>query len=123
MDIITAHGFTGFLGKGAAPRELECLLAIASGLTSKEAAKDLGVAPGTIEKRLLSLSTKLGVTRRAAMVAEAFKRGLITPALCAVLAAHAVIADQHHEMIRRPSPARRSELVHAARAAEMAWVV
>lgn len=123
MDVITAHGFTGFLGKGAAPRELECLLAIASGLTSKEAAKDLGVAPGTIEKRLLSLSTKLGVTRRAAMVAEAFKRGLITPALCAVLAAHAVIAEHHDEMNRRPSQGRRGELVHAARRAEAAWTV
>lgn len=75
---ITAHGITGFLGRGAAPRELECLLAVAGGATGKEAARYLGVTEDAVKKRLLCLSTKLGVTRRAAMVAEAFKRGLIS---------------------------------------------
>ena len=75
---ITAHGITGKLGKGLAPRELQCLIAVAAGMTSKEAARELGVAPDTVDKRLLSATTKLGVTRRAALVAEAFKRGLIT---------------------------------------------
>lgn len=74
---ITAHGITGMLGKGLAPRELQCLIAVAAGLTSKEAARELGVAADTVDKRLLSATTKLGVTRRAALVAEAFKRGLI----------------------------------------------
>lgn len=75
---ITAHGITGNLGMGLAPRELQCLISIAAGLTSKEAARELGVAPDTIDKRLLAATTKLGVTRRAALVAEAFRRGLIT---------------------------------------------
>lgn len=74
---ITAHGFTGFLGRGAAPRELECLMAVAAGLTSKEAARDLGVAPDTVDKRLLALTTKLGVNRRTALVAQAMLLGLI----------------------------------------------
>lgn len=74
---ITAHGLVGHLGRGAAPRELECLLAIAGGLTSKEAARELGIAAGTIDKRLMCLSSKLGVIRRAQLVAEAFRRGLI----------------------------------------------
>lgn len=38
---INFAGFTGFLGRGAAPRELQCLMAVASGQTSKEAARDL----------------------------------------------------------------------------------
>ena len=74
---INFAGFTGFLGRRAAPRELQCLMAVASGQTSKEAARDLGVSPDTVDKRLLSLTTKLGVTRRAALVAKAFSLGLI----------------------------------------------
>lgn len=77
---ITAHGLTGFLGRGAAPRELECLLAVAGGATGKEAARALGVTEDTIKKRLLSLTTKLGVTRRTALVAKAFALGLIQAA-------------------------------------------
>ena len=79
MTTITINfaGFTGFLGRGAAPRELQCLMAVASGQTSKEAARELGVSPDTVDKRLLSLTTKLGVTRRAALVAKAFSLGLI----------------------------------------------
>lgn len=75
---ITIHGITGNLGMGLASRELECLLSVAAGLTSKQTAKQLGVAPDTVDKRLLSATTKLGVTRRAALVTEAFRRGLIT---------------------------------------------
>ncbi len=100
---ITFAGFTGFLGRGAAPRELECLMAVASGMTSKEAARDLGISSGTIDKRLLALTTKLGVTRRAALVAEAFKRGLISPAaaLAFVLAAHGALAEDPMTKLRR----------------------
>lgn len=75
---ITSHGFIGVLGLGAAPRELECLMAVASGQSTKEVARDLGIAPDTVNKRILSLTTKLGVTRRAALVAKAFAMGLIS---------------------------------------------
>jgi DNA-binding CsgD family transcriptional regulator len=75
---ITFAGFTGLLGKGVAPRELQCLLAIAAGHSTKEVARDLGVAPDTVNKRILALTTKLGVTRRAALVAKAFALGLIS---------------------------------------------
>ncbi|QBI78911.1 hypothetical protein [Pseudomonas phage vB_Pae_BR144a] len=70
---ITAHGFTGFLGKGLSLRELQCVLGIAAGRTSKELARDLGMQPGTVGKRVLAATTKLGVTRRAALVAEAMR--------------------------------------------------
>lgn len=77
---ITAHGLTGFLGRGAAPRELECLLAVAGGASGKEAARALGITEDSVKKRLLCLSTKLNVTRRAALVAKAFALGLIQTA-------------------------------------------
>ncbi|WNC12053.1 helix-turn-helix transcriptional regulator [Pseudomonas coleopterorum] len=75
---ISAHGLIGHLGKGLAPREMQCLLYVAAGMTSKETARELGVSPNSVDKRLLSATTKLGVTRRAALVAEAFRRGLIS---------------------------------------------
>ena len=74
---ITAHGLTGFLGRGAAQRELECLLEIAAGASGKEAARALGMTEDGVKKRLLSLGTKMNVTRRAALVAKAFALGLI----------------------------------------------
>ena len=80
-------------------------MAIAAGRTSKEAARELGVAPDTIDKRLLALTTKLGVTRRAALVAEALKRGLISPAilaLCAVLVGQSITSTEEFTRIRRP---------------------
>ncbi|MFJ2456422.1 LuxR C-terminal-related transcriptional regulator [Pseudomonas protegens] len=106
---ITAHGFTGFLGRGAAPRELECLLAVAAGATGKEVARALGISEDGVKKRLLSLSTKLNVTRRAALVAEAFKRGLISPmilALCAILVGQSATSDNPVYRIRRPGERR-----------------
>ncbi|WP_085710883.1 MULTISPECIES: helix-turn-helix transcriptional regulator [unclassified Pseudomonas] len=89
---ITAHGLTGFLGRGAAQRELECLLEVAGGSTGKEAAQALGMSEDSVKKRLLSLTTKLGVTRRAALVAEAFRLGLIAFTGNMTPAPH-----QHHE--------------------------
>lgn len=119
---ITFAGFTGFLGRGAAPRELQCLMAVAAGKTSKEASRDLGIAPDTIDKRLLALTTKLGVTRRAALVAEAFKRGLISPAavVAMILAVHASMAEDPALRVRRGSGERRIETRVAVRRIEVA---
>lgn len=126
-DIITHSGFTGFLGRGAAPRELECLLAIAGGATGKEAARVLGISEDGVKKRLLALSTKWGVTRRAALVAEAFKRGIISPAavLAVIIAAHGVINDEHLLRGRRGGSAgeRKIETRIATRRAEAAIAV
>jgi DNA-binding CsgD family transcriptional regulator len=75
---ISAHGITGFLGRGAAQRELECLIEIAAGKTSKQAAKGLGCAPSTVEKAVERIFFKLRVSNRAALVAKAFAMGLIS---------------------------------------------
>lgn len=120
---IKAHGLVGHLGRGAAPRELECLMAVAAGLSSKEAARVMGVAAGTIEKRLLALSTKLGVSKRAAMVTEAFRRGILTHAVYALVvlaSAHSLLSDDPTMRTRRGGE-RRVELRVAARRIESSY--
>lgn len=113
--------WTGHLGMGLALRELQCVLGIASGQTSKELARDLGVQPESIKKRVLSASTKLGVTRRAQLVAEAMRKGVISPLivlLCMVLTAQQASTEQFSR-IRRPGE-RRIETRVAVRRIEVA---
>ncbi len=104
MSALTFENWTANLGMGLAERELQCVMAVACGLTSKEAARELGVAKDTIDKRLLAASTKLGVIKRAQLVAEAMRRGLISPmivTLCAVLVGHSLASDDEFTRIRR----------------------
>lgn len=127
-NTITLSGFTGLLGCGAAPRELECLLAIAGGASGKEAARALGISEDGVKKRLIALGTKWGVTRRAALVAEAFKRGVISPAVTAlvlIMAIHVMIGDDQAMRVRRGgnSGERKIETRVATRRAECALAV
>lgn len=127
-ETITLSGFTGFLGRGAAPRELECLLAIAGGASGKEAARALGISEDGVKKRLIALGTKWGVTRRAALVAEAFKRGVISPAataLALIMAIHGIIGDDQAMRVRRGNNGseRKIETRVATRRAECALAV
>lgn len=127
-ETITLSGFTGFLGRGAAPRELECLLAIAGGASGKEVARILGISEDGVKKRLIALGTKWGVTRRAALVAEAFRRGVISntaAALALIMAIHGMIGYDHAMRIRRGgnSGERKIETRIATRRAECALAV
>lgn len=122
---ITRGNWTGHLGMGLALRELQCVLGIAMGQTSKELARDLGVHPESIKKRVLAASTKLGVTRRAQLVAEAMRKGVISPlaaTLALVLAIHGMIGDDQMNRIRRPGE-RRIESRVAVRRIEAAQAV
>ncbi|WP_236170414.1 LuxR C-terminal-related transcriptional regulator [Pseudomonas parakoreensis] len=121
---ITFGNWTGHLGMGLALRELQCVLGIASGQTSKELARDLGVQPESIKKRVLAASTKLGVTRRAQLVAEAMRKGVISPmaaTLALVLAIHGMIGDDQMLRVRRGSGERRVETRVAVRRIEVAY--
>lgn len=122
---ITLGNWTGHLGMGLALRELQCVLGIAMGQTSKELARDLGVQPESIKKRVLAASTKLGVTRRAQLVAEAMRKGVISPlaaTLALVLAIHGMIGDDQINRVRRPGE-RRIESRAEARRIEVAFTV
>lgn len=121
MDTITVGSWIGHLGRGLAPRELQCLLEVARGLTSKEIAKHFGISESGVEKRIGDAMLKLHVRRRAALVAEAAHQKIITP-LCILLACfiswHA-LADDGDPMRRdRRAPERRTAQVRIVRKAE-----
>jgi DNA-binding NarL/FixJ family response regulator len=60
-------------------RELEVLELVAAGTTNRDAAVRLFISEATVKTHLLHIYTKLGVADRAAAVAEAYNRGLLTP--------------------------------------------
>ncbi|MFJ7315249.1 response regulator transcription factor [Pseudomonas sp. NPDC098747] len=117
---ITKGAWKGHLGRGLAPRELQFLLSVVQGLTAKEVAREHGVTPGTVVKRLSNAMYKLGVNRQTAMIAEAMRRQIISP-MCFVLAAlmtlNAMVAGGSGETGRRP-PSSRTAQVRIARRIE-----
>ncbi|MEU1642122.1 response regulator [Micromonospora zamorensis] len=60
-------------------RELEVLTLVARGASNREAAARLFISEATVKTHLLHVYTKLGVNDRAAAVATAYDRGLLTP--------------------------------------------
>jgi len=58
-------------------REREILVLIAEGLSGPEVAERLFLSPTTVKSHLQNLYRKLGVSDRAAAVAEAMRRGLL----------------------------------------------
>jgi two-component system nitrate/nitrite response regulator NarL len=61
-------------------REREVLSLVAEGYSSREIGARLYVSEATVKSHLGKLYEKLGVSSRAAAVAEAMKRGLVNPA-------------------------------------------
>jgi DNA-binding NarL/FixJ family response regulator len=60
-------------------RELEVLTLVARGASNRDAAQALLISEATVKTHLLHIYAKLSVSDRAAAVAEAFNRGLLTP--------------------------------------------
>ncbi|MDY0794020.1 LuxR C-terminal-related transcriptional regulator [Pseudomonas aeruginosa] len=122
---ITAGKWKGTLGMGLAPRELEATLHAASDLTAKEIAKLMGIAPGTVSKRLDDARFKLGAKTIRGLVLEAYKRQIISP-LCvgilAVLAAAQPLLDEDPAMRARRGGERKIETRLTARRDGVAWV-
>jgi len=59
------------------PRQLEVLQLIAHGMTNKEIAVRLGIAPATVKVHVAALLGNLGASNRAKAVAQARSRGLV----------------------------------------------
>ncbi|MDD0974942.1 response regulator transcription factor [Pseudomonas fontis] len=121
METIISGTWKGHLGCGLAPRELECVLATAQGMTGKEIAQLINIAPGTVKKRLEAAMFKLGVHRRAALVAEAMKRQIISPLcilLVGIMAMHSAVNDGDPIRRDRRAPERRTAQVRIVRRAE-----
>lgn len=79
--VVAARLMSRVRSPGAGPlsqREIEVLQLVASGTTNREAAARLFITEATVKTHLLNIYAKLGVSDRAAAVAEAFNRGLLT---------------------------------------------
>jgi len=59
------------------PRELEVLARTSNGLSAPEIAREMQISTATVKTHLRNLYEKLGVSERAAAVAEAMRRGLL----------------------------------------------
>ncbi|EOX9656777.1 TPA: helix-turn-helix transcriptional regulator [Pseudomonas aeruginosa] len=122
---ISTETWQGRLGMGLAPRELEATLHAASDLTAKEIAKLMGIAPGTVSKRLDDARFKLGAKTIRGLVLEAYKRQIISP-LCvgilAILAAAQPFLDEDPAMRARRGGERKIETRLTARRDDVAWV-
>jgi two-component system nitrate/nitrite response regulator NarL len=59
------------------PREQEILVLIAAGRSAPEIARELHLSTATVKTHLIHLYQKLGVSERAAAVAEGMRRGLL----------------------------------------------
>jgi DNA-binding CsgD family transcriptional regulator len=121
MDTVAYGNWKGFTGKGLAERELETLLAVAIGMTDKQAAQAFGVSPRTVKGAIERCMHKLQVFKRAPLVAEAMRRGILAPLCVALVATLLVVQHQPSSIVRRPQTPRRVELRVAARRHEAAW--
>ncbi|MEU1387854.1 MULTISPECIES: response regulator transcription factor [unclassified Nonomuraea] len=84
-SVLSPSVATRLIGQVRAPaadplsaRELEILRLIAQGTTNREAAARLFISEATVKTHVLHIYAKLGVNDRAAAVAVAFQRGLLT---------------------------------------------
>jgi DNA-binding NarL/FixJ family response regulator len=72
------RGSAGPAEEPLSKREVEVLELVARGATNREAAAKLFISEATVKTHLLHIYAKLGVNDRAAAVAEAFERGVLT---------------------------------------------
>lgn len=99
MTILTSEHWQGVTGLLSA-RELDFTLRVAEGMTDKQIAKAVGLAPDSVRKRVYSAMFKLGASRRAQLIAEAMRRAIITPlilflAVCCVVVNSTPDTQQH----------------------------
>ena len=121
MDTITCGSWIGQLGKALAPRELEALLWVAQGLTTKEIARQMAVSPGTVANRIEAALYKLEAGRRIEAVTKAMRQQIISPlciALAGLIAMHSAISDSDPIRRDRRVPERREAVFRIARKAE-----
>ncbi len=60
-------------------REHEVLHCVATGQSNKEMAKELGIAPRTVERHIENLRHKIRARNRAHMIAKAMAYGVLLP--------------------------------------------
>ncbi len=73
-ELVPAH----LQGSHISPRERECLVMAAHGLSSEDIAARLGISPRTVQNHFDSIRSKLGAMNRLEAVVIALSRGIIT---------------------------------------------
>lgn len=99
MNIIELNGWKAITPKKRdshylSPKQAAYLLCLAQGMSHKQIARQYGISPNTVTKAMAVIYCKLNVERATSAVAEAMKRGWISP-LCALLVVTALLAGGH----------------------------
>jgi len=105
MTILTSEHWQGVTGLLSA-RELDFTLRVAEGKTDKQIAKEVGLAPDSVRKRVYSAMFKLGASRRAQLIAEAMRRAIITPLVLFLAVCCVVVNSTPDHQDRAPRTAR-----------------
>ncbi|SDS24931.1 regulatory protein, luxR family [Halopseudomonas litoralis] len=118
--MIIRHGWQGQIGL-LSPREVEFTMLVAAGMTDKEIAREAGLAPDSVRKRIANAMFKLGASRRAHLVAEAIRKAIIAP-LALLLAVCCISVggqpDTHQDRyirnsVTRTRPSRRPDVIYS----------
>lgn len=113
--------------KGALPyRQAQTLAGIAAGKTNKEMAAEAGVKPATIEQAVTTLFYRLRIVkgRRAVLVAEAIRTGLLQSVSLLLLVAitlQAATGGDIERPTRRQSGIRTLRIVKTGRKTGRCW--
>ena len=99
-------------------REITAAEFAALGLTYKEAAREMHIAPDTVRRHWASLRDKLEARNMAHAVAILISRGLINIALCVLVFMQTGIVF-HDTVLRRPPRPPAVRLVRGSRSREL----
>lgn len=111
MQQIIRNNWKGTVGL-LSPRELEFTLHVAAGLTDKQIARQVGLAPDSVRKRIYNAMFKLGASRRPQLIAEAMRRAIITPLalVMAVMCISASMTDGNQDTERAHRTAKHTRV-------------
>lgn len=109
MDTMIRGNWQGFVGSILSPRELEFTLGVAAGKTDKQMARETGLAPDTVRKRVYSAMFKLNATRRAQLIAEAMRRAIIAPLVLLLMVCCTSASLSTPEDMQRPHRVTRTQ--------------
>ncbi|WP_445621311.1 response regulator transcription factor [Kushneria sp. Sum13] len=119
MNIIESNGWKAIApkkrdGQHLSPKQALYLLGVAQGMTHKQIARQHGISPAIVGKAMAVIYHKLHVERATAAVAEAIRRGWISP-LCVLLVLCTLMAPTSQHAVRvRPVRQRVATSVSVA---------
>ncbi|WP_456267680.1 LuxR C-terminal-related transcriptional regulator [Kushneria sp. AK178] len=120
MKIIESNGWKAITpekrdGQHLSPKQALYLLGLAQGMTQKQIARQYGVNPNTVTVAMRVIYHKLQVERATAAVAEAMRRGWISP-LCIMLVMFSLSAGMNQQAVRvRPTRQQTASSISATR--------